>query len=254
MIKVYTVFSNRRTMEILGFSVLAAATVLSIIFPVDPRTLIPFPRITVPLINGICTMLCIPLIINPGYSSLEITVLFVQSISTVMTGNEILGAFLYSAMVIILFCGGMFKKHGRVKILILILSWNCILPGVIPYGPARVITAYTVSFFMTVFYACTYEKLKVMLVQLLPPQHKSDAISFPAPGRELYLSKYGLSDRQIKFTLEYLKGGINYRSLSTKYYVSVSTVKKDMAAIFRVFGVSDREELHIFLLQYIVRE
>ena len=41
-----------------------------------------------------------------------------------------------------------------------------------------------------------------------------------------------------------------YKELSEKYYVSISTVKKIFADIFKVFEVNNIEELRLLLLQY----
>ena len=45
-------------------------------------------------------------------------------------------------------------------------------------------------------------------------------------------------------------GGKTYEELAAEYHVSTSVVKKDMAAACRLFGVTNKEDLRILLLQY----
>ena len=47
---------------------------------------------------------------------------------------------------------------------------------------------------------------------------------------------------------------MSYKEISEKYYVSISTVKKIFAEVFKIFNVSNIEELRILLLQYQVKE
>lgn len=51
---------------------------------------------------------------------------------------------------------------------------------------------------------------------------------------------------------DYINNGLNYKDLSDKYYVSLSTVKKEFTDIYKIFNVTKLEELHILLLQYVV--
>ena len=44
--------------------------------------------------------------------------------------------------------------------------------------------------------------------------------------------------------------GKTYEELAIEYHVSTSVVKKDMAAACRLFGVANKEDLRILLLQY----
>ena len=45
----------------------------------------------------------------------------------------------------------------------------------------------------------------------------------------------------------------SYTDLSKKYYVSTSTVKKEMSDAFHLIGVKNLEELRLLLLQYHIK-
>ena len=51
-----------------------------------------------------------------------------------------------------------------------------------------------------------------------------------------------------------MRNKLSYKELSEKYFVSISTVKKIFADIFKIFNVSNIEELRLLLLQYQVEE
>jgi len=50
--------------------------------------------------------------------------------------------------------------------------------------------------------------------------------------------------------LDNIQNNLSYKQLSEKYFVSVSTVKKDFSEVFQVFEVTKLEELHLLLLRY----
>ena len=74
------------------------------------------------------------------------------------------------------------------------------------------------------------------------------------PGTKLKLSDYNLSERQISFTLDFINNNLSYNDLTEKYYVSLSTVKKEFAEVFKIFGVTKNDELKLLLLQYVVEK
>ena len=96
-------FSPHRIFEIFGFLILSVAFIISLILPADTSTWIPAAKITIPIVNGLCALACIPLIIKPGIKSLEISIFLIQSFFTTWTGYETLGMFLYSAMIVLLY-------------------------------------------------------------------------------------------------------------------------------------------------------
>ena len=73
-------------------------------------------------------------------------------------------------------------------------------------------------------------------------------------GSTISLSEYGLNERQSNFVIENIHNKLSYKEISEKYFVSISTVKKIFAEVFKIFNVSNIEELRILLLQYQVKE
>lgn len=237
-----------------AFLVLVTASILSFILEPEYRTIIPFPKYSIPVINTSSALLCLLALINPKWHWSQYLICFIQAISTTLTGYEHLGTFIYSALIIILFCNGAFKSKPKLKISIMMSIWILTLLGLIPFGIPRMILAYAVSFFYGAFYYFIYTKLKTMLSPLLPAASVQSSIELPPPGSEISFKDYGLTERQIKFVTEYIKDGVSYNFLVEKYFVSLSTVKSEMASIFRIFGVKNKEDLRILLLQYRIKE
>ena len=88
----------------------------------------------------------------------------------------------------------------------------------------------------------------------MPPVPVKSEIKLPSYDEKLYLSDYNLSDRQNKFLMEYLKNGKSYKSMAEIFIVSESIIKTEMSRIQRKFGVKNREDLRVILLQYEVLE
>ena len=245
-------FTSRRILELFSFLVLSVAFVLSLLLEADPHTWVPAARVVVPVVNGLCAAACLVLICRPGIQQLEIGILLLQSMFTAWTGYEILGTFLYSALIVLLFCHGYFKEHLHRRITLLVAVWLVGLLGVIPYGAARCILAYTTFSFMIAFYYAVYTELKGLLSPLLPVQAAGASVKLPAPGGKIHLQDCGLTERQCQLLREFLANGATYAELAARYYISVSTVKKDMAQVLRLFGVKNNDDLRLLLSQYTV--
>ncbi len=97
--------------------------------------------------------------------------------------------------------------------------------------------------------------LKAKLSCLFPQNvgENNTIIGKPA-GSTISLSDYNLNDRQCTFVIENIHNKLSYKEISEKYFVSISTVKKIFAEVFKIFNVSNIEELRILLLQYQVKE
>ena len=111
------------------------------------------------------------------------------------------------------------------------------------------------SAFCCAFYIWIYTILKAKFSCLFPQNIReiNSVIKKPA-GSSISLSDYNLNERQISFVLENLYNKMSYKEISEKYFVSISTVKKIFAEVFKIFNVSNIEELRILLLQYQVKE
>lgn len=250
--------SNKKKYEKLmilsAFIMLVMATVFSINNNNYVTTIIPFRTTIVPIINGATAFLCFILLFIKENYRLQSLILFIQGICTAITGYEILGAFLYSAMFVILFVNKFFTTNTKKKLIILVCIWILTIFSLLVISYTRFITVLIISFFFATFYAYIYKKTEDILSIFVPT--KTNFLSnnaLPKQGEELFLSKFDLSERQIILLKDFIKNKSTYNNLAKKYNVSISTVKKDMADIFTKFNVANNNELFILLSQFVVK-
>lgn len=234
-----------------GFIVLLVASILSIILDPCHITIIPFAKISIPIINSLCTLFCLYLLLfKPTFYIGQCIVLIVQSVTTTLTGYEILGTFLFFAAALILFCEGFFKTNLKEKIYILASFWFITTLGIIPFGWSRFVLALAVFLFFGGFYVFIYSKLKDLLNPLLPQNMVNCSIDLPPKGSRIILSNFGLNERQINILKNYMETKDSYSKLAYNICVSVSTVKREMADVLKIFGVRNINDLYILFLQY----
>ena len=123
------------------------------------------------------------------------------------------------------------------------------------HGVKGMLVAIGYSCFCFAFYLWIYSILKAKLSCVIPHnvRENNTIIGKPA-GSTISLSDYNLNERQRTFVLENIHNKLSYKEISEKYFVSISTVKKIFAEVFKIFNVSNIEELRILLLQYQVKE
>ena len=156
-------YTPEKFMLLVSFIILTVASVLSFFLEPCKTTIIPFPQYTVPFINSFSALFCFFLFFKPSFYKGQCLILIIQSITTTLTGYEILGTFLYFAAILILFCEGYFKNNFKQKILFIIVCWFFVTLGVIPFGFHRFILELAVSLFFLGFYIFLYSKLKDLL-------------------------------------------------------------------------------------------
>lgn len=233
---------------------LTTASILSFILTPETRSIIPYPGIVIPIINTSSALTCIVSIFIPRHYKIPAYIVtFVQAISTTLTGYETLGIILYAAGTSLLFCDGFFKKHYRKKIIVLFCVWFSSLFGIIPFGWHRVILAIATSVFYLVFNLFVADRLSQLLAPLLPSSNLDSLelkVKLPRAGETVSLTKLGLTKRQAEFVISYITNGYTYTMLADQFITSISTIKGEMAATFKIFGVKNKEELRIILMQY----
>ena len=235
-----------------SFLILITASILSLFMTPTEGTILPYPQYTVPFFNFLCAALCLSLLFFKNKNLIEYLILAIQSFSTTITGYETLGAFLFTAFFLLLFCNGFFKTKLKRKIFSLMLAWFIICLSVLAFGIYRFILQIVTTLFFFSFFVFIYNKLSNHLSIFLPTKI-STSVVLPKPGEELILSNYGLTERQVSMVKDYLEKQSSYTQLGNKYNISPSTVKKDMQKVFTLLGVRDLKNLHILLLQYIVK-
>ena len=247
-----------------GAVVLTIASVMSFNHAPSTVPVIPKPEFSIFIINATCALFAFLLVLFPTNWKLQAAILLIQSISTPLTGYEVLGTFLYAAFIILCFVNGFFKTHFYKKNIAFSLIWIFVLIGYGFYSFANcecykrcfysLTLEIAVSVFFFGFYYYVYKKLESLLVTLVPAKAgKKTNQNLPEAGTTLHLSDFDLTERQIKMIMEYLATQKSYPEMSRQFNTSVSTIKKDMRIIFECFNVSNLKELHILLLQYIVK-
>lgn len=248
-----SLFKPCRVAAFFGFCALTAATIMNLVVGVNFSSIIPHEAIVIPIVNGTCALLCFILIFFPTNLPLELFVLVPECICNTLSGYDVLGNFLYMALILYLFCGGFFKTKIKIKATFLGVFWGLILLTLINFGWDRVVFGFAIFIFMFAFFLCLYDMLKEQLSFLLPKteiKRSEDSVTLPSAGSSIYLSDYGLTERQINFVLDSLETTATYVELGKKYYTSPSAIKKNMAKVYKVFGVKNKEMLRVLLLQY----
>lgn len=248
-------FTEERILSLGGFIILTAAAVISFIVDAETKTLLPYPKVLVPIINTSSAIAALVYFIFPHLRPLAYIILIVQGLSTMITGYETLGVFLFTALGIFSFCNGDLRIKFKLKISLYLTTWFISLFGILPFGIARFILAFAESILFITFYFCIYKKLAKLLAPISPVLNSIPdiKINLPEPGKTVYLCDFDLNERQQKFIYDNLKLKSNYHDLSEKYFVSTSTVKKEMVDAFNKIGVTNLEELRLLLMQYKVQ-
>ncbi len=251
-------FSNKKKYEKLmiltAFILLSIATIISFKNKNFVPTLIPFRTTIVTTINATSALLCFILLFMKENYRLQCFILFVQGICTVLTGHELLGAFLYSAMFVLLFVNKFFTTKSKKKLIFLVSTWLLTIFSLLPISQLRFLIAFLISSFFATFYAYVFKKLEDILSVFIPAKKSIiPAQPFPKQGEELFLKDFNLSERQITILKDFIENKTTYLNLARKYNISISTVKKEMTEIFTRFNVTNNNELYILLKQFVIK-
>lgn len=246
-----------KTTSILSFLfILSVFTVniVSIFFKTEPTAIIPYSIIIVPLMHGICTILCFILIFNFYYPIL-FACFQIESLVCILTNFEILGIFFYYISIFLIFIIYYQTKPVKYIVCICYAFHHLFLAITYKYGLFRFMVNEFTSVYMLSIFLWLYNLLKVRFSCFKPSMiMENSTIGSKIPGTELKLSDYDLTERQVNFIYDYINNNLTYNDLTEKYYVSLSTVKKEFADVFKIFGVTKNDELKLLLLQYVVEK
>lgn len=206
------------------------------------------------IVHAISVIGAILAVIKPSYTKIY-SVLFFESFFDIITNNGYLGIFFFYDAIILYAIRKMPARINPAKFYLLFAAHLLSIGLSYTYGiPTMVIMFGSTIFFFT-FFIWIYIELKAKLSCLIPTEvRENQLLGKIKPGSEVHLSDYGLTERQRTFILEYLNNDLSYKDLSEKFYVSISTVKREFSDIFQIFGVKNIENLHILLLQYQIKE
>lgn len=249
--------NTERVVSIVGFFFLVVACIsawnmtgdrFSILERLGPT------RYIITFTHGICALACFILIFNPSFK-ITAFILLVESTLTILTSYEQMGIFFFYAFLILAVLRGSLAKHTISKLISLYSVHLLTVLLVFPHGWPRVWVALTTSIFYLAFYFWIYTMLKAQLSCFIPANvSENEALANKKHGDIIKLSDYGLNERQTQLVIGYIKQNLSYKDLAEKYFLSISTVKKEFSDIFKIFNVAKVEELKMLLLQYQIEE
>lgn len=249
--------SSERVVAVVGLVFLLVAGIISVLMNGDPISIIEKiapTNIVIPVVHFLCVGLAIIFIINQNLYFM-IAIFMIESELTILTHYEQLGIFFFYASLILILCNDLLVNKHRKKVIIMFVVHLITLVLSYPHGIKHMLINISYSIFCFAFYLWVYYRLKAKLSCLFPKnvRENNTIIGKPA-GSTISLSDYNLNERQRTFVLENIHNKLSYKEISEKYFVSLSTVKKIFAEVFKIFNVSNIEELRILLLQYQVKE
>ena len=249
--------SSERVVAVVGLVFLLVAAFVSLMFNGAPKSIINKiapTSIVIPVVHFICVGLAIVLLITQK-TYLMIAIFLIESELTILTNYEELGIFFFYAALILILCKDLIKDKPRKKIIWMFVVHLLTLILTITNGIRYMLVDISYSIFCFAFYIWIYYTLKAKLSCLFPQNVRdNNTLKGKPAGSKISLSDYNLNERQRTFLLEHLHNKLSYKDLSEKYFVSLSTVKKIFADTFKIFNVSNIEELRLLLLQYQVEE
>ncbi len=248
---------SERVVAVVGLIFLLVAGIASVILDGDPESVIEKiapTNIVIPVVHFLCVAIAIVFIFSKNLY-LMISIFVIESQLTILTHYEQLGIFFFYAALILILCKDLYVKIPRKRIIIMFIVHLITLVLSYPHGIQHMLINISYSAFCFAFYFWVYYTLKAKLSCLFPQNVRDNNTIIGKPaGSTIRLSEYGLNERQCTFVIENIHNKLSYKEISEKYFVSISTVKKIFAEVFKIFNVSNIEELRILLLQYQVKE
>ena len=174
-----------------------------------------------------------------------------ESIVSILSCYEILGVFLFYCSLAFLYIQFYpSKKLHFITIICFVLHIISLSFTIVRGLENFIIYIFSTIFIFSIFlyffevlrskYSCFAPKLLTI----------NSNISNLKPGTEIQLSSLGLTERQVNFVYDFIYDNLNYSELSSKYIVSLSTVKHEFTEIYKILGVSKLDELRLLLIQY----
>lgn len=250
--------NSERVEFIVGFIFLAIAFFVSLYYDGDKDSILeliphnlehPLTSYILPVVHGLLALWCFNLIFKPHIQS-QIVILFIESYLTVLTGTEMLGIFFFYAAFSISQIIHAFKTNAKLKLGILSGLHFLSILGLYTHSWARVCLAFGTSIFYMSFMFWIYHLLRVKFSSFLQVAVHDNEVIQEKPGEEVFLKDYGLSERQIAITKDYVSNKTPYKDLAEKYITSLSSIKKDFSIVFQKLGVNDIQEMALLLQQY----
>lgn len=218
------------------------------------NTLIPCDKVVIPTVHGLVIIGCIVLLIKYDFR-LQFLLFQIESILTILTGFQSLGIFFFYTSTFISYINNYANKRTKKILIFCFIIHIASLLYTMKQNWAEAIIYLLGSIFVLFCFLWFYELLQSKFSCFVPSTvTENEVLNKAVPGSRIYLSDFGLTERQINFVYDLMNLQLTYKDISEKYYVSLSTVKKEFSDVFKIFSVTKLEELHILLLQYVVNK
>lgn len=248
--------NTERVVSIVGCMFLLCAGICSLFIGGHPKSIIEYiapTKVVIPTVHFICCLFSFFTIFKPNYYYLTF-ILIVESNLTILTEYETLGIFFFYASLSLIIIKDMWERKRTVLIVVLTIIHFLALIGSYPFGILQTIISVASSIFVFAFCLWILTLLRAQFSCYLPKNiTENEVMQNKKHGAVISLSEYNLTERQKKFLLANLQNK-SYKEISSEYYVSISLVKKEFSEIFRVFAVTNLNELRILLRQYQIEE
>lgn len=219
-----------------------------------PEQFGPIAFYVVPSIHVVTSIVLVFLIFKENLF-IKFALFQIESCVAIYTGFEAIGMFLFYSSIFIIYIFYFSSNNNFFHILgffILHIFFLIIDPSASFETKCINIPS---TFFMMFMFIYFYEILQDKFSSFVPKAIVlSSNINDKNPGDIVKLSDYKLTERQINFVYDYIMDNLTYNDLAKKYFVSLSTVKKEFADVYKILGVSKLSELKILLLQFKIQK
>lgn len=224
-----------RLMAIVGALFVAAMIVLNVFTGFSyEQSLLPFSKIVVYSTLGLCLILCILTFIFYNKHFLYFAALELFTLSNVYTGRIYTALFLTSILFILLLIENRFSSKLRLWLYLIIELIKLALT--VPYG----VRSFLEYIGIALFSLCTIGCINLLF------RHAYDK----KDSGEINLDDYRLSDRQKNCIKEIVLNNTTIKALAIDYNVSESAIKKDLAHIYSILGITGKADLKALFIGY----
>lgn len=222
-------------MAIVGALFVAAMIVLNVFTGFSyEQSVLPFSKIVVYSTLGLCLILCILTFIFYNKHFLYFVALELFTLSNVYTGRIYTALFLTSILFILLLIENRFSSKLRLWLYLIIELIKLALT--VPYG----VRSFLEYIGIALFSLCTIGCINLLF------RHAYDK----KDSGEINLDDYRLSDRQKNCIKEIVLNNTTIKALAIDYNVSESAIKKDLAHIYSILGITGKADLKALFIGY----
>ena len=224
-----------RLMAIVGALFVAAMVVLNAFTGFSyEQSLLPFSGLIVYCSLGICFVLCILTLIFYNKHFLYFAALELFALTNVYTGRIYTALFLTSILFILLLIENRFSSKLRLWLYLVIELIKLVLT--VPYGVRSFLEYIGISLFSL----CTIGCINLLF------RHAYDK----KDSAGINLDDYKFSDRQKNCIKEIVVNNTTIKALAIDYNISESAIKKDLAHIYNVLGITGKADLKALFIGY----